>query len=123
MGLIRLSESDEQTAIFDWARFCSGRIPELNLLYHVPNGGFRTKTEAAKFQSEGVKAGVPDLVLPVARNGYHALYIELKAKDGKVSDIQKKWLNDLRYQGNCALACFGADEAISVIEKYLKGEL
>jgi len=30
---------------------------------HVPNGGFRTKVEAAKFQKMGVRPGMPDLLL------------------------------------------------------------
>ena len=29
---------------------------------------------------QGVKAGVPDIMLPAARAGYHGLYIELKGR-------------------------------------------
>jgi hypothetical protein len=29
--------------------------------WHTPNGGFRTKVEAAKFQKMGVRPGMPDL--------------------------------------------------------------
>lgn len=31
------------------------------LIFHVPNGGSRRKGESAKFKSEGVLAGIPDL--------------------------------------------------------------
>lgn len=72
------TESVEQQCLFRWAAFQSGKYPELKLLYHVPNGGSRKKSEAGRFKAEGVKAGVPDLCLPVARGGYHGLYIELK---------------------------------------------
>lgn len=61
------TESVEQQCLFRWAAFQSGRFPELALLYHVPNGGSRKKAEAGRFRAEGVKAGVPDLCLPVAR--------------------------------------------------------
>ena len=61
------TESAEQQCLFRWAVFQSGRFPELALLYHVPNGGSRKKAEAGRFRAEGVKAGVPDLCLPVAR--------------------------------------------------------
>ena len=123
MSFIRICEEDEQTAIFDWAELCLKRMPDLMLLHHVPNGGLRSKSEAARLKRAGVKSGVPDIVLPVARGIYHGLYIELKALDGIVSKTQREWLNSLRLQGYFALACFGADEAISVIKKYIKGEL
>lgn len=74
------TESVEQQCLFRWAAFQSGRFPELALLYHVPNGGSRKKAEAGRFRAEGVKAGVPDLCLPVARGGFHGLYIELKRR-------------------------------------------
>ncbi|MHB1153550.1 MAG: VRR-NUC domain-containing protein [Eubacteriales bacterium] len=123
MALIRICEDDEQVAVIEWAELCTGAIPELAWLYHVPNGGYRNKIEAMKFKRMGVKSGVPDLVLPVARSGYHGLYIELKAKDGIVSEKQREWLNNLRHQGYFAIACFGADETISIIKNYLKGVL
>lgn len=123
MALIQACEEDEQAAIFDWARFCSGRLPELGLLYHIPNGGLRSKAEAGKFQRGGVKAGVPDICLPVARCGFHGLYIELKTIHGRISDRQLEWNKNLKLQGYCSMVCFGADEAISFIEKYIKGAL
>ena len=48
----------------------SNAYPDLELLYHVPNGGSRNKAEASKLKRMGVRAGVPDLVLPVPRAGY-----------------------------------------------------
>lgn len=61
------TEAQEQMTLFSWAAMQSGKYPELNLLYHVPNGGSRHKAEAGRLRAEGVKAGVPDLCLPVAR--------------------------------------------------------
>ena len=66
------TESEEQQTLFSWATMQSGRYPELRLLYHIPNGGSRGKAEAGRFKAEGVKSGVPDLCLPVARGAYHA---------------------------------------------------
>ena len=80
MRNFRLSdESGHQEAIIEWCAWNMQQYPELELLYHVPNGGKRDKATAAVLKRQGVKAGVPDLVLPVARCGYHGLYIELKA--------------------------------------------
>ena len=32
------TEAQEQMTLFSWAAMQSGKYPELNLLYHVPNG-------------------------------------------------------------------------------------
>lgn len=114
------TESVEQQCLFWWAAFQSGRFPELALLYHVPNGGSRKKAEAGRFRAEGVKAGVPDLCLPVARGGFHGLYIELKRQKGsKTSDDQKAWLSNLEKQGYFVALCKGWEAAAKVITEYL----
>lgn len=61
------TEAEEQATLFSWAAMKRGKYPELDLLFHIPNGGSRGKAEAARFKAEGVKPGVPDLFLPVAR--------------------------------------------------------
>lgn len=117
-----MTEADEQETLMEWARVREGKWPELKLLHHIPNGGSRNKTEAARLQFQGVKPGVPDLCLPVARGGYHGLYIELKRrKGGKISPVQTAWLDALREQGYKAVVCWGWEDGKNVIEEYLKG--
>jgi len=117
------TESDEQAALFSWAAMMRGKRPELQLLFHIPNGGVRSKSEAARFKSEGVKPGVPDICLPVARGPYHGLYIELKRqKGGRISEAQKKWLTELSLQGYLAVVAYGWKEASQIIEDYLDGK-
>ncbi len=85
-------EEIEQTCLFRWAALESGAHPELALLHAIPNGGKRSKSEAARMKAAGVKPGVPDMFLPVAREGCHGLYIELKRRDGgRVSTEQTAW--------------------------------
>lgn len=115
-------EDNEQITLLRWTIFASGKYPELRLLFHIPNGGLRGKAEAARFKAMGVKSGVPDLFLPVARSGAHGLFIEMKASGGRVSPNQKEWISELEKQGYSAAVCFGWDEARGVLEKYLKGE-
>lgn len=116
------TEEQEQKALFEWAAVQMGRYPELALLYHIPNGGKRPIGQAVKFKAQGVKPGVPDLCLPVAKNGFHGLYIELKRqKNARVSDAQKKWIETLTGQGYRAEVCYGCQEAIKTILQYLKG--
>lgn len=116
------TEDTEQAHIFAWAAWARGKYPELDLMHHIPNGGKRSKSEAARFKAQGVKAGVPDICLPCARGGYHGLYIELKrTKGGKLSATQKEWIDALRGQGYKAVVCCGFDEAKEMIIEYLEG--
>lgn len=72
--------------------------------------------------AEGVKAGVPDLCLPVARGQYHGLYIELKRqRGGRTSDHQSEWLDALSAQGYKAALCYGWEQAAGTIIEYLTG--
>lgn len=112
-------EAHEQEKLFNWAGFVMNQYPELKLLYHCPNGGSRNKIEAANMKRQGVKPGVPDLCLPVARGKYHGLYIEMKARDNKPSEIQKKWLLELKNQGYAVAVCYDWESASRFITNYL----
>lgn len=115
-------ESNEQQTLVEWARCMEGRWPELRMLYHIPNEGKRSRKTGARLKAEGLKSGVPDICLPVARGGHHGLYIELKRrKDSKVTKEQLEWIADLVAQGYVAAVCRGCDEAISLITRYLTG--
>ena len=48
------------------------------LLHHSPNGGKRSKKEAARFKAMGTRAGFPDLWLGIPVNGCPYLCVELK---------------------------------------------
>jgi hypothetical protein len=93
--------------------------PELALFFAVPNGGDRNPIVAAKMKGEGVRAGVPDYLLPVARQGFHGLAIELKAKGGRASIEQREWLDSLAAQGWRAELCVGWGAAWDVLRDYL----
>ena len=120
MNLYTPTEAQEQTAVFNWAAVMVRRWPELQLLHHIPNGGSRNAREAHNLRMQGVKAGIPDIFLPVARGGWHGLYIEMKRrKGGRLSDEQAAMLEALREQGYCAWVCKGANNAIELITEYL----
>ncbi len=97
------------------------KYPELELLYHIPNEGKRSKSNGAALRRQGLKKGVPDLCLPVARGGFHGLYIEMKRVGEKPTDNQKRWLQLLKQQGYCTTVCDeGWEQAVKVIEDYMK---
>lgn len=112
-------EAQEQTDLFNWAFYSKAKYPELDLMYHIPNGGSRNKIEAAHLKRQGVKSGVPDIFLPVARGSWHGLYIELKAGKNKPTGNQKEWILRLREQGYAAEVAVGWIQAKELIEAYL----
>lgn len=114
------NEDIEQETLMQWTVYAMGMYPELKLLYHVPNGGKRNTAEAAHLKRQGVKAGVPDLCLPVPRGNYHGLYTEMKAKSNQPTEEQIQWLESLSAQGYKTAVCWGYEAARSVIESYLQ---
>lgn len=115
------AESDHQQALFVWAKLMQAQYPELSLLHAIGNGGKRNLIEAARMKREGVKAGVSDIFLPVARGEFHGLYIELKVKGGKTSPSQEWWIEETTKQGYFSMVCYGWVEASEVIKRYLEG--
>jgi len=115
-------EHQEQVALFRWVRFRVQRWPELELLHAIPNGGDRHPAVAAKLKAEGVKAGVPDICLPVARGRHHGLYIELKAGKNGASPVQRQWIAALRAHGYRAEVCRGWEAAARLIVEHLEQE-
>lgn len=116
----RSPEHYAQVAVIKWARAQSAAWPALRMLYAVPNGGDRHAAVARKLKAEGVRRGVPDLVLAYPNEqGYHGLYLELKAEGGRVSREQREWLECLREAGYAAAIAYGSDAAIAVICDYI----
>ena len=114
-------EDVEQISLFRWAAHNRGRWPELELMFHIPNGGKRSKTEAERFREMGVKAGVSDVFLPVARNGCHGLWIEMKRlRTGRPTKDQLEWIENMIKQGYAATVCHGWEQAAKVIEGYMR---
>ena len=114
------TEDQEQMTVMSWAhrtKFKDGRLSDY--LFHIPNGGSRNIIEATKLKKMGVKAGVPDLQLIVPNGEVHGLWVELKAQKGKLQPSQQIMIQRVEAQGYMCKVCFGADEAISEIKKYL----
>lgn len=117
----KLTEAQHQANVIKWSMQPSvrGKWPELALLYHIPNGGIRDAIEGRHLKQAGVKRGVPDLCLPVARGGYHGLYIEMKAGSGRTRPEQDWWGERLRGQEYRWEVCRGWQEAVQTLEWYL----
>lgn len=141
--LAKESEHSHQVALFAWAAMNRKNDPRLELLHAIPNGGERNKIVAANLKAEGVRRGVPDVLLPVPAPTqfavpttvwYHGLYIEMKKPAAKlkrapahkwdtggVSDEQIEWLTKLEGQGYKCVVCYSWLEAANEIKLYLTG--
>ncbi len=109
--------------------------PELQHIYHIPNGEerpARTYTRkdgttgrycpaGVKLKRMGLKRGMPDLHLPVARGTFHSFYIEMKSCDPNdtTSKEQDDKIADLRAQGHCVAVCHGCLAAWKMLMWYL----
>ena len=114
-----MREDDEQRLLLNWAAMIAGRYPDVRLLYHIPNEGKRSMATGGRLKGMGLKKGVPDLHLPVARGGYHSLYIEMKNETGRANDAQNWWLERLKLEGNYTVVCYGWQSAVDVLTWYL----
>ena len=115
-----LDEDAEQTALIEWCEFMSGKHPELSLIYHVPNEGKRSIAYAVRMKKMGLKSGVPDLCLPVARGKWHGMYIEMKADGGKPTVEQLGWQCKLTTQGYLCIVAWSFEYARDAILAYLE---
>src|SRR3990167_9424466 len=87
-------EHDEQVAVCQWLD--RRRVP----FFAVPNSAKRSPRLAAYMKAEGLRAGVPDLWLPM-----HRVVIEMKRRNASPSDTtpeQHAWLASLRAAGGQA---------------------
>lgn len=114
------SEHQSQAAVISWwALACNGfGLPRFALLA-IPNGGARDIITGARLKQEGVRAGVPDLLLAARRNGYGGLFIEMKKGRNTPSPSQREVLAYLNDAGYAWSVCWDADAAIAKITGYL----
>ena len=90
---MNISEERLQADCYQWFH---NSFPELRgLLWHVPNGGQRSASEANKFKAIGLVPGVADLHFFF--NG-QMHFIELKIETGRLSDNQVKWIEAISLQ-------------------------
>lgn len=98
-----------------------------NLLFAVPNGGWRGGRAGAMMVYEGQVKGVADLILLYPSGGKSALCIEMKVpkrKKGRSAgtqrDAQKEWQGLVECYGSTYVVCHGLIEFINAICDYLQ---
>jgi len=116
-----MNENQHQALVVKWSQQAAIRSkwPELKLLFHIPNERICSVQQGANLKRMGVKRGVPDLCMPVARGAYHGLFIEMKTESGTATSDQKWWGDQLKEQGYMWAVCKGWESAVKLLEIYL----
>lgn len=106
-----------QCACIQWFRYKHPRYR--HNLFAVPNGGRRDKVTAAKMKSEGVLAGVSDLILLKSNAHYGALLIEMKTRTGRQAATQQQWQQLIQADGYKYVVCRSLDDFMRQVNDYL----
>lgn len=91
---------------------------EFKLLFHIPNGGKRSKAQAGIFKAMGVKPGVSDYFYMQPRGGFHGLWLEVKTSTGDLSRDQRLFLQLARQKGYAAIVTYGLEEMWEVLDHW-----
>ena len=104
-------EDQIQKAVFQHLR---ERGAPGSFAFHPANGGYRKPIEAAVMKGLGVRAGVPDVI--VVKDG-RTYALELKAPDGRVTEVQAGTAVEMRCAGAIVGVAYGLDDALHWLEK------
>jgi VRR-NUC domain. len=115
------SEAQEQIALYKWCNLKG--YP----LVHIPNEGKRTAKNGRFLLMQGMQPGFPDNVILFEAMVARPLFIELKQnREYRPSEMrtpswqrQEQWLVRLRELGYGAMRCYGWEDAVKGIERYL----
>ena len=111
---ISAPEHIEQVRFVNWFRD-NFKEPDY-IIFAVPNGGKRGIKEAGRLKDEGVKSGVSDLII-ITHN--KVIFLEMKKLNGKLSDKQKDFNDNVEYLGYVSIVGYGASDASEKILEVL----
>lgn len=106
------------THYFRWLGYTYPRA--FKVAHHIANEGKRSIAGGARLKAQGLKAGIPDIHIPIGLKGYHSLYIELKVPPNKLTDSQVSMKKNLELEGNLCYVCYSLDEAMKVTTDYME---
>ena len=121
---MKRSEHQEQVALISWFNLQYATFK--HHIFAIPNGAHlagdaKVRTiKMYKMKSEGFLNGVSDLFLMIPKGGWHGMFIEMKSKDGVLSDDQKEFIGRANLMGYQSIVCYGFEDAKAAISEYLK---
>lgn len=101
MAKVIWNESSMQQNLFAWIDHRATKADWMKTIYHPANGGHRHIATAERLKREGVRAGVPDVIVPrpiMSEDDtikYVGMALELKVGSNKLSKAQAAFLYQL----------------------------
>ncbi len=119
---LKISEHQLQASYFDWVRVMEKQDPTYSAIFAIPNGGMRDIRTAVKLKKEGVRAGVWDVHIPISKDGWAGMWIEMKVKPNKLTPEQKAFGALMQDAGHKLAVAYSFEEARAQTLVYLEGE-
>lgn len=108
-------EKIEHIKVVEWLKQCTD-LPYL----HIANERTSTPQHGLQLKRMGVVAGVSDLFLPRGNGSLSGMWLEMKAKGGKLSDAQKKFQLNMAAENYGTYVAYSAEEAILMIKSFYR---
>lgn len=113
-------EQDEQIALFEYLTRKEKKYPLLRWIHASMSGIPITHVKTASLSKRaGRRRGVFDVFVPIAKDGYHGLWIEMKIKPNKLSTEQVEFKAFVDKGGFLTAVCYTWIEAAKTIFQYL----
>jgi nitroreductase len=110
-------EQIAQCQMMDWIR----SIPDVEpYVFHIGNERQTSPQQGRLLKRMGVRAGVSDLFIGIAKGKWHGMFLELKVGNNKPTKAQEQFMLDFASQGYYCVWCQGFDEARVLISEYLR---
>lgn len=116
------SEHQIQSAYIKLVDYHLKTYPQLNILFAVPNAAKRSMALASMLKAEGMRSGVPDVLLPFNNGKYNGLALEFKAGKNTLTDNQLNWFSQLSNYGWLCVEVRDAQGAWDITKDYILGK-
>jgi hypothetical protein len=111
-GMKRRPEQELQRSVFEHYRL---RGAPGVMMFHCPNGGWRSRVEAAILKAMGTTPGIPDVCC--VKDG-RAYFLELKANSVRLTKTQRECHAALVAAGAIVGTAVGIDQALQWLESH-----
>ncbi len=121
--MAKTQESVEHIKVFDWIKSNEEEYPVLKTIFHCPSSFFGTNFGVIVWLKKlGFRRGIYDLIIPIAKSGYSAYWIEFKAEKKKLSKDQVAIKDLITHHSDYPTkfeVFYDAESCISSIKQYL----
>ena len=112
--MLKVTESTIQKAVAEYLEFLVLQGKILNFS-SIPNLNYsQSWGMKMKNKKEGLRAGLPDLFVLHPKGCF---FLELKTLKGRLTEVQKAWLEKFKQANVPAYVAHGYEEAIKVIDQ------